>query len=263
MLTAVRSLFGLGAKSQPAPPAGRRERIEIDPTGTVVYAIGDVHGCLAELRAAERRIVADAASLPAQRRIILCLGDLVDRGPQSADVLDHLISAPPPGFERLSICGNHDETFLAFLDDPHGNMGWLDFGGEQTLESYGIDLTRLSRHRGGMGGLGEIVRATVPEAHVDFLRNLPVAVRFGDVLFVHAGIRPGVPLKAQDDGDLMWIREPFLSQTNGSGLTVVHGHTPANEPVFAPGRIGIDTGAYATGRLTVLRVFDGQATVIG
>lgn len=262
MLTAVRSFFGLGAKSEPAPPAGRRERIEIDTTGTVIYAVGDVHGCLAELRAAERRIVADAASLPAQRRIILCLGDLVDRGPQSADVIDHLISPPPRGFERQSICGNHDETFLAFIDDPHNNMGWLDFGGEQTLESYGIDLTRLSRHRSGSGGLGEITRATVPDAHVEFLRRLPIAVRFGDTLFVHAGIRPGVPLEAQNEGDLMWIREPFLSQPNGLELTVVHGHTPANEPVFATGRIGIDTGAYATGRLTVLRVFDGQATVI-
>lgn len=262
MLTAVRSLFGLGAKSEPAPPASRRERIEIDPAGTAIYAIGDVHGCLAELRAAEQRIVADAAHVSAKRRIILCLGDLVDRGPQSADVLDHLIGAPPAGFERLAICGNHDETMLDFLDDPHGNMGWLEFGGEQTLESYGIDLTRLSRHRSGTGGLGEIARATVPGAHIDFLRRLPVAVRFGDVLFVHAGIRPGVPLEAQDDGDLMWIREPFLSQANGLGLTVVHGHTPANEPVFVPGRIGIDTGAYATGRLTVLRVFDDRATIV-
>jgi serine/threonine protein phosphatase 1 len=262
LLTAVRSLFGFATKSEPAPPADRRERMEIDPRDTVVYAIGDVHGCLAELRAAEQRIFADAAKVPAERRIILYLGDLVDRGPQSADVLDHLAGPPPPGFERLSLCGNHDESFLSFLDDPHANMGWLDFGGEQTLESYGIDLSRLSRHRSGTGGLGEIVRATVPEAHVDLLRRLPVSVRFGDVLFVHAGVRPGVPLEAQDDDDFMWIREPFVSEPNGLGLTVVHGHTPANEPVFAPGRIGIDTGAFATGRLTVLRVLGDRATIV-
>jgi serine/threonine protein phosphatase 1 len=262
LLTSVRSLFGLGTKPEPAPPTSGRARIDIEPMGTVVYAIGDVHGCLAELRAAERRIVADAEELAARRRIILCLGDLVDRGPQSADVIDHLISAPPPGFERLSLCGNHDEAFLDFVDDPHGNMGWLEFGGEQTLESYGIDLTRLSRHRGGLGGLGEITRATVPQAHIDFLRSLPVSVRFGDVLFVHAGIRPGVPLAEQDEDDFMWIREPFVSEPNGLGLTVVHGHTPANEPVFAAGRIGIDTGAFATGRLTVLRVFGDQAKLV-
>jgi len=262
LLTAVRSFFGLGTKSEPAPPADRRKRIEIDPKDAVIYAIGDVHGCFAELKAAEQRIVADAADIAAKRRIILCLGDLVDRGPQSADVLDHLAGPPPRGFERLSLCGNHDDTFLAFIDDPHANMGWLEFGGEQTLDSYGIDLVRLARHRGGTGGLGEIARATVPEAHVKFLRSLPVAVRFGNVLFVHAGVRPGVPLEQQDDDDLMWIREPFVSEPNGLGVTVVHGHTPANEPVFAPGRIGIDTGAFATGRLTVLRVFDGQATII-
>lgn len=236
--------------------------MEIDPRATVIYAVGDVHGCYAELRAAEQRIFADAANIPAERRIILYLGDLVDRGPQSADVLDHLAGEPPPGFERLSLCGNHDESFLSFIDDPHANIGWLDFGGEQTLESYGIDLTRLSRHRSGTGGLGEIARATVPETHVSLLRRLPVSVRFGDVLFVHAGVRPSVPLDAQDDDDFMWIREPFVSEPNGLGITVVHGHTPANEPVFAPGRIGIDTGAFATGRLTVLRVFDGQATIL-
>jgi serine/threonine protein phosphatase 1 len=262
LLTTVRSFFGLGAKSEEAPPASRHERIEIDPKDTVVYAIGDVHGCFAELRAAEQRIVADAAGISAERRIILCLGDLVDRGPQSADVIDHLIDAPPSGFERLSLCGNHDETFLAFIGDSQANMGWLEFGGEQTLESYGIDLSRLARHRGGTAGLGQLIRGTVPAAHLDFLSRLPILVRFGDTLFVHAGVRPGVPLEEQDDDDFMWIREPFVSQPHGLGVTVVHGHTPANEPVFAPGRIGIDTGAFATGRLTVLRVFGGDAVVV-
>lgn len=241
---------------------GGRERIEIGPKDTVVYAIGDVHGCFEELRAAEQRIVEDAAHISAKRRVILCLGDLVDRGPRSADVLDHLTGTPPSGFERLSICGNHDETFLSFLDDPQGNMGWLEFGGEETLESYGVDFTRLARHRGGVAGLRDILQSRVPETHVAFLRRLPVSVRFGNALFVHAGVRPGVPLDEQDEDDLMWIREPFVSQPHGLGLTVVHGHTPANEPVFAPGRIGIDTGAFATGRLTVLRVFDSEATVI-
>lgn len=262
MLTGVRSFFGFGGKSAPVPVVGSRGRIEIDPKDTAVYAIGDVHGCFEELRTAERRIVEDAAHISAKRRIILCLGDLVDRGPRSADVLDHLISAPPSGFERISICGNHDETFLSFIDDPHENMGWLEFGGEETLESYGIDMTRLARHRGGAAGLRDILQATVPEAHVAFLRQLPVSVRFGGVLFVHAGVRPGVPLDEQDEDDFMWIREPFVSQPHGLGLTVVHGHTPANEPVFAPGRIGIDTGAFATGRLTVLRVFESEAAII-
>lgn len=262
MLAAVRSFFGLDAKAETAPPVNRRERIEIDPENTVIYAIGDIHGCLAELKAAERQIVADAAHLPATHRIILALGDLIDRGPQSAEVLDHMTDTPPPGFERLSLCGNHDETFLSFIEDPQSNMGWLEFGGEQTLESYGIDLTRLARHRGGAAGLGDIIRSTVPDSHIAFLKRLPVAVRMGGALFVHAGVRPGVPLEQQSDDDFMWIREPFVSQPHGLGVTVIHGHTPANEPVFATGRIGIDTGAFATGRLTVLRVFDGEAALI-
>lgn len=261
MLAAVRSFFGFEAKSEAPPPVNRRERVEIDPQDTVVYAIGDIHGCLAELRAAERRIIADAAHLPASRRIILALGDLIDRGPQSAAVLDHFADAPPAGFERLSLCGNHDETFLSFIEDPQANMGWLEFGGEQTLESYGIDVTRLARHRGA-AGLGDIVRATVPDSHIAFLRKLPVALRMGGALFVHAGVRPGVPLTEQSDDDFMWIREPFVSQPHGLGVMVIHGHTPANEPVFATGRIGIDTGAFATGRLTVLRVFDGEAAIL-
>nr|WP_254004981.1 metallophosphoesterase [Pleomorphomonas sp. NRK KF1] len=262
LLTRVRSFFGFGGKTVPAPNEGGRDRIEIDAKDAVVYAIGDVHGCFDELRAAEQRIAEDAAHISAKRRIILCLGDLVDRGPRSADVLDHLTGAQPNGFERLSLCGNHDETFLSFIEDPQGNMGWLDFGGEETLESYGIDFTRLARHRGGGTGLRDILQSRVPEAHVAFLKQMPVSVRFGNVLFVHAGVRPGVALDEQDDDDFMWIREPFVSQPHGLGLTVVHGHTPANEPVFAPGRIGIDTGAFATGHLTVLRVFDGEATVI-
>nr|WP_257235083.1 metallophosphoesterase [Pleomorphomonas sp. JP5] len=262
MLTGVRSFFGFGGKTAPVPKAGGRERVEIDPKDTVVYAIGDVHGCFDALMAAEQRIEKDAAGISAKRRIVLYLGDLVDRGPRSADVLDHLVGTQPDDFERLSLCGNHDETFLSFIEDPQGNMGWLEFGGEETLESYGIDFNRLARHRGGAASLRDILQSRVPEAHVAFLKQLPVSVRFGSVLFVHAGVRPGVPLDEQDDDDFMWIREPFVSQPNGLGLTVVHGHTPANEPVFAPGRIGIDTGAYATGRLTVLRVLDGEASII-
>jgi serine/threonine protein phosphatase 1 len=260
MIAAVRALFSSRKKPAPVVEPPRRARLDIPTADTVVYAIGDVHGCLKELKAAEAAIMADAAHVPAQRRIILLLGDLIDRGPQSAEVLDHLIAPPPAGFERMSLCGNHDETFLSFVEDPQSNMGWLEFGGEETLESYGIDMARVGRQ--GAAGLANSVRAAVPESHLAFVRDLPVSVRFGDVLFVHAGIRPGVPIDEQDEDDFMWIREPFLSVDNGLGLIVVHGHTPVPEPTFATGRIGIDTGAYATGRLTALRIHEGMAAVI-
>lgn len=263
MIAAVRTLFGMGKKAEPEPRSWERERLEMSTDDTVVYAVGDVHGCLKELLAAEDRIVADAAKVSAKRRVILLLGDLIDRGPQSADVLDHLTRSAPPGFERMAICGNHDDTFLGFMEDPVANEGWLEFGGVETMQSYGMDVERLLRQRKGLASLAAVLRETVPERHVAYLSALPVSVRFGDTLFVHAGVRPGVPLADQQDEDFMWIREAFLGADHGLGLTVVHGHTPSKDPVFVPGRIGIDTGAYATGRLTVLRMFHNEAAVIG
>ena len=262
MIAAVRTLFGKGKKTEPEPRLWQRDRLEIAADDTVVYAIGDVHGCLRELLAAEERIVADAATLAVKRRIILLLGDLIDRGPQSADVLDHVTGPSPRGFERMALCGNHDDTLLAFIDDPGANEGWLEFGGVETMRSYGMDVERLLRQRKGLANLGSVLRETVPERHIAYLSALPVSVRFGNTLFVHAGVRPGVALDDQEDEDFMWIREPFMSVDHGLGLTVVHGHTPAKDPVFVPGRIGIDTGAYATGRLTVLRIFHNEAAII-
>lgn len=227
-----------------------RRRLRLEGTPPALYAVGDIHGCYDQMIEAEERIRRDAARRSGGQALVVYLGDYVDRGPQSAAVLEHLTKPHDDGLARIALCGNHDDTFLNFLRDPSGWMYWLgpNFGGAVTLESYGIDPEE-ALWRDGAG----LMRA-VPQAHQSFLATLPVFLHVGNYLFVHAGIRPAVALHDQEDEDLIWIREPFLTEGPGLPLIVVHGHTPCAEPELAPGRIGIDTGCFATGRLTVLRV---------
>lgn len=247
----------------PSPPPPRRKRLHISADRPLIYAIGDVHGCFDALLALEERIATDAAAQMERRPLILYLGDYVDRGPASSAVIDHLSKERhADGIERIALCGNHDDAFLNFIFDPAQNRRWLDFGGDATLHSYGLELGDYLDRDDGLQALGEALRTRVPAHHVAFLQALPIALLSGDRLFVHAGIQPGVPLPAQQDHDLIWIREPFLSEGPGLPLTVIHGHTAGREPVFGKGRICIDTTCYATGRLTALRVtLDGAAVL--
>ncbi len=158
---------------------------------------------------------------------------------------------------------NHEELFRRFLDDPLEHRQWLDMGGHETLHSYGLDGTALlERYREDSAGFRRVLREAIPDEHRTLLETLPIALRIGGYIFVHAGIRPGVPLEEQTDEDLLWIREPFLTEGSGLPATVVHGHTPSPEPTAGPGRIGIDTRAYDTGRLTVLKVTARSAAVL-
>lgn len=227
-----------------------------------IYAVGDVHGCLDLLRDAEERI-SDDMEKRQQKGLVVLLGDYVDRGPNSAGVLAHLISPSSLGLRRLPLCGNHDDVFSSILDAPDTINDWLAFGGRETLMSYGIDVQQLQdRGRHGLSELRSIMAEAIPERDIAFVKSLPVSLRIGPYLFVHAGIRPGVDVRLQDDRDLMWIREPFLTAGSGLDLTVIHGHTPSPEPSIGPGRIGIDTQAYSTGKLTVLRVDAESASVL-
>lgn len=226
----------------------------------VIYAVGDVHGCLEPLLELEEAIREDASSIEG-RKLIVMLGDYVDRGPKSAAVLYHLTAAPPAGFERVCLRGNHDDAFLAFIDgDPAGN--WvLDHGAEETFRSYGVELDVHSL-RQASHPLREMVRAAVPQSHVDFLRSLPVLLTVGSDVFAHAGIRPGRPLPEQTDDDLMWIRRSFLDLGPGLPVRVFHGHTAMKEPHVGPDRVSLDTHCYRTGRLTAARVQDGDITIL-
>ena len=240
-----------------APFAGRfsRDRPKASvPDGTRVYAIGDSHGCVDQLAALHQAILADCEGADAERRVVVYLGDYVDRGPDSRALIDLLIERPLAGFESVHIMGNHDEFLASFLNGQ-GDLGlWLYNGGDATLRSYGVDLQTI------YGNASEIhaeLMTRVSDRHLDFLNGLRPSHVEGDYLFVHAGIRPGVPLEDQDPEDLRWIREPFLSWRDSHGKVVVHGHTPTQEPEVRANRIGIDTGAVYGGRLTAL-VLEGS-----
>lgn len=226
-----------------------------------VYAVGDIHGCYEQLRAAYAAIEKDAAVIGG-RSLVIFLGDYVDRGLHSKSVMNFLCSRSSSSFESVFLCGNHDEEFLQFCLNPSRKLAWLDFGGRETLMSYGIDADHILKSAGGAQGLAQAVRQVIPDQHIEFLKGLPILARVDDVVFVHAGIRPSVPLNEQSDYDLTWIREPFLSKGPGFEFTVVHGHTVTMEPSFGRQRIGIDTGVYETGRLTVLKLSNGEASFV-
>lgn len=227
-----------------------------------IYAIGDVHGCLDLLRAAEDKISREVQRTKVAGLIVM-LGDYVDRGPDSRGVLDHLSKAPDSDIRRITLCGNHDDMFLRFLDEPKAYATWLEMGGRETLTSYGIPGAYVSIDgRDDADQIRQQLASVVPENHRTLLAQMPVSLQIGSYLFVHAGIRPGVPLDAQSDKDMMWIREPFLSRGPQLPITLVHGHTPGHAASYGPGRIGIDTGAYASGKLAVLKLYRGETSLL-
>jgi serine/threonine protein phosphatase 1 len=226
-----------------------------------IFAVGDVHGHLDLLLGAEERMREN--SKPGGRKLIIMLGDYIDRGPHSYGVIEHLIAAPPAGFDRICLTGNHEAIMLAFLAGIEGNGAWLDWGGKETVASYGVDPYKYLDIDGTGHTLRTVLNDVLPQSHLDFMGSLPICVSSAPYLFTHAGVVPGKPLADQADEDLFWIREPFLTLgPQLPGLTVVHGHTPSLEPTFAEGRIGIDTGAYKTGRLTVLKIAGETAEII-
>jgi serine/threonine protein phosphatase 1 len=220
---------------QPAPatlPPGRR-----------VYAIGDVHGCDQQLARLHQAIAADLAARPVAAPLIVHVGDYLDRGPASAAVLERLADGRPlPGVETVNLRGNHEAMALAVLTggDAESATLWLLNGAAATLASWGIDADQSAA----------VWARHVPAAHFRFLQGLAMSHREGGYFFAHAGVRPGVPLTAQDPADLLWIREPFLSYRGDLGAVVVHGHTPRQKPVIRRNQIGIDTGAVYGGPLT-------------
>lgn len=237
--------------------AGRREPAV--PPGRRVYAIGDIHGRLDLLRQLHALILADrAAAAPVDRDVLVYVGDYIDRGPESRQTIDYLAGDPLPDFAVVALLGNHDQTLLAFLDDEGVGPTWSSYGGDATLLSYGVrarpDLLGIERYR----DMREQLAAAIPASHLAFLRGLALSCVAGDYAFVHAGVRPGVPLEAQRPDDLLWMREEFLSSDRDHGRVIVHGHTPSAAPVVRANRIGIDTGAFASGALTCL-VLEGAS----
>ena len=233
-----------GDKSLPRGKAGCR-----------AYAIGDVHGRLDLLDRLLANIERDMASREPRRTFIIFLGDLIDRGPDSAGVVERLRTYRNPDAKLVFLGGNHEEVLLNILAGKRDVLpSWLKFGGSECAASYGIDTAELARvHE---DAAIEMVSAKVPRAHREFLESFADTFSFGDYLFVHAGIRPGVAVDEQSRQDLRWIRDPFLSDAKEHGFVVVHGHTIVAQVEERPNRIAIDTGAYHSGILTALAVED-------
>jgi serine/threonine protein phosphatase 1 len=220
------------------------------PNGMRIYAIGDVHGRVDLLNAVFERIDATLKAHPIEQSVQVFLGDYIDRGPNSREVIDALIARKK---EHALVClkGNHENYPVQFLSDPSVLAEWIQFGGIQTLLSYGVKPSNRDAPR-SPEDVAQSFREALPASHRRFLEGLGLSFTCGDFFFTHAGVRPGVPLGQQHERDLLWIREDFLLHEEDFGKIVVHGHTPAKEPDVRPNRINIDTGAYATGRLTCL-----------
>lgn len=229
----------------------RRDRRVVEPSvprGTRVYAIGDIHGRADLLREIHRLIREDFDRAPMERPVAVYLGDYIDRGLESREVLDILLDEPLAGFERVHLRGNHEDFMLRFLDDAAVGPNWLLNGGNATVHSYAGGQRVLD----DMAQVQAALRDALPSRHLDFFRALSLSYVEGDYLFVHAGIRPNVLLEKQNPLDLMWIREEFLNSSAKHPKMVVHGHSIHFTPEVRSNRIGIDTGAYATGTLTCL-----------
>lgn len=239
MFSNLRNLFrSVPDRPRPAIPAGER-----------VYAIGDIHGRLDLFRALAGAIDADDAARGAATTTVILLGDLVDRGPDSAGVIafarDWAVKRP-----IRFIAGNHEQMFLESFDDNEVLRHFLRYGGRETVLSYPIDPAAYTR--ADLPETRKLMNDAVPPADRDFLAGFEDMIAIGDYLFVHAGIRPGVELGEQAISDLRWIRHEFTDHADAFGPVVVHGHTIYDAPDLKPNRIGIDTGAFKSGRLTAI-----------
>jgi serine/threonine protein phosphatase 1 len=221
--------------------------------GYRAYVVGDIHGRLDLLEQLLGLIQRDRAERPARKTLLVFLGDLIDRGPNSAQVIERLRTFSEKGVRTVFLLGNHEEVLLRIVDgDAALITKWRWFGGSECLSSYGVEPAQLAKLSDDEAL--EAVRNAIPAEHRSFLDSFVDTCRFGDYLFVHAGIRPGVSIEEQLQSDLRWIREPFLFDDTDHGCIVVHGHTINDEVQEKPNRIGIDTGAYRTGVLTALAI---------
>ena len=239
MFNRLRTLFGPDSRGPaPAVPQGRR-----------IYAVGDVHGRLDLFEALIAAIEADDAARGAAASEVILLGDLIDRGPDSAAVIARARSWSAQRQVRI-LLGNHEEMLLRALDSDEELRHFLRWGGRETILSYLAEPDQY--HRADFAGVRALMQAAIPELDLAFVRSFEDSITVGDYLFVHAGVHPDTPLGEQKVSDLRWIREPFLSHPDSFGPVVVHGHTISEEPQLRGNRIGIDTGAYRSGRLTAL-----------
>lgn len=236
----------------------KRQILRLAKMPVAIYAIGDIHGCLDLYNALEAKIVADAQEIEGPK-LIICLGDVVDRGAKSSEVLDRLRGPAPDGFQRLVLRGNHEDMMLAFLRSPQRHMNWLSFGGEDTLASYGV---RPSSNN-GFAAEGKLLkhklRTLIPEEHYDFLDRMPLALEVGTLRFAHAGYALSKPAHKQSPDLLLW-GPPIKADSHTGDEILVHGHVIVDDVELQKNRINLDVGAYKTGKLVAMR-FDADCSV--
>ncbi len=219
---------------------------------TRIYAIGDIHGCHDLLKTLLDQIAAHDLTRPRiATKILVFLGDYVDRGENSKAVIDILLDACPQGYDTVFLKGNHEEMLLNARNDQAAADFWLRNGGRQTLASYGIPAA-INHNEFSKELLIEEFNQRLPQEHLSFLRNLQLSFECGDYFFAHAGIHPDKPLDQQNERHLLWIRDRFLFSEEDFGKVIIHGHTPARDVDSAENRIGIDTAAVYGGKLTAL-----------
>ncbi|MEK1932107.1 MAG: metallophosphoesterase family protein [Pararhizobium sp.] len=227
----------------------QRQKLLFEGGPDHIYAVGDVHGCDDLLGRLEDLIFEDSRKRAGTKWLIM-LGDYVDRGPKSASVLDRLTTKPRADVRRFCLAGNHEEVMLDFLRNPSSDHRWLDFGGLETLYSYGLHKLPANRQ-----ALKNLLQSRIPDEHVAFLESLPSMLSIPGFCFVHAGLRDGVALAEQQDADLLWLRPPANAKTVATNGTIaIHGHTPVAKVEVGPARINVDTGAYMTGILSAVRL---------
>jgi len=236
---------------------GRRPSL---PPGVRIYAVGDIHGRLDLLDELLARIGDDMSSRPVTRSVAIFLGDYIDRGPSSRETIDRLI-AHAEANESVFLKGNHEQIAISCLRDRGLFERWMRLGGRETLMSYGITLAALSDDQ-QIVMLQAAFQDALPQSHFRFFRELQNSYTCGDYFFAHAGVKPYIPLSRQKENDLLWIRQEFLSSRGDFGKIVVHGHTPTRDIGVEPNRVNIDTGAFATGRLTCLVIDESSLSVI-
>ena len=231
-----------------------------DPTaGELVYAIGDVHGRYDLLKPLLSQILQDwRAQDPGRRPLLIFCGDYVDRGPDSAAVVEAMVWLQQRSdIQACFLKGNHEAALMRFLDNPMDCAGWLRFGGVETLRSYGV-VPPSPEDPGSCLRARDLLLQRMPSSHLRFLERLELMLVVGDYAFVHAGIQPGADLKSQREEDLLWIRQEFLEDEGPFEKIIVHGHSWTDAQIrVLPHRIGVDTGAYATGVLSAVRL-DGE-----
>ncbi len=231
------------------------------PPGERIYCIGDIHGRDDLLGQILGRILEHASGYSGTKTLVY-LGDYIDRGDHSREVIDRLLGDPLPGFGQIHLRGNHEQSLLDFINQPRGGFDWLSYGGLQTLASYGIRCGKIPTGIEDLKALQQGLLDKLPDEHARFYAETRFSFSRGSYYFVHAGIHPGLPLQDQQPEDQLWIRRKFIEHRKPFEKIIVHGHTISEEVEFMDNRIGLDTGAYATGKLSCLVLEDDTQALI-